>query len=64
MKFYTTFSVRNDWTPQDLVFYDLGPITIEELAEKLKQYTSGKSLLVEISLWNEERRDEIVADQK
>lgn len=63
MQFYTTFSVRKAWTPQDLVVYDLGLVTIGEMALKLKEFTSDKTLLVEVSMWNEKRRDELVAEQ-
>ena len=55
MKFYATLSVRSDWGPQELETYDLGEVTLEKLKEKLEEFTNNESLVVNISLWNQEK---------
>lgn len=60
MKFYATLSIRSDWTPQDLVSLDLGEVTPESLADAIKRFTTDKTLVVDISLWNNVRREELM----
>ena len=59
MKLDVTLTVRTAWGHENLDIIPLGNATPEDIVSKLKEVLSDKTLLIEVSIWNWERTEEL-----
>ena len=60
VKFYATVVVRTGWNPTELTTYDFGSVSLKILLRKVAEIINENTLLVDMHLWNDNKRNEIV----
>lgn len=61
MKFYAVAHVRRGWNPFEFMTYDFGEVDLDRLMIELAELVDGETLLVDIQLWNERKREKVAS---